>query len=273
MSRNHFFYNIRYIELLAHLLNGEIITKQRAAELLNVEEITISRALRFYRSLGIEAFGRKSGIKIFNKPKKEDLIFLASNYISSKLSSDYFYKSIKTYSKIDAGFFNKIVLLSKAIKENIIIKVKYQRLTDNKTNEYTLKPYKLIESNNNWILHALKEDESILKTFYLSRMQHILLTEKKFRKDYLDDNLGEMEEVILKFVPEVERELYYKIWFDEFEIEKQSDGSIILKTNYPINNRLAAWCISWWDAIEIIKPVELKKYINEMYSDFIKKNN
>jgi predicted DNA-binding transcriptional regulator YafY len=263
---------IRKVELLAKLLNGESITKSQAADQFNVEEITISRILQYYRSLGIEAFGRKSGIKIFNKPKKDDLVTLASYYVSLKLNSDYFANSIKTYSKIDPKFFPKIILLAKAIKESIIVKINYQKLTNNITSNYLLKPYNLIETNNNWILHAVKEDETILKTFYLSRIKELSLTQKEFKKEIVEEKPGETKEIILKFVPQVEQELYYKIWFEDFEIQKQSDGYLILKTNQPITNRLAAWCISWWDAMEIISPGELKKYIADMYDDFNKIN-
>ena len=125
--------------------------------------------MQYYRSLGIEAFGRKSGIIIQNRPKKDDLVALASHYLSLTLNSNYFNNSIKTYSKIDPRFFSKIILIAKAVTEEIIIKIEYQKLTDNITSVYNLKPYKLIESNNNWILHAVKEDETILKTFYLSQ--------------------------------------------------------------------------------------------------------
>lgn len=272
MSKNRYTETNRNIELLARLLNGEQITKQQAADFYNVEEITISRALQYYRSLGIEAFGRKSGIIIQNRPKKEDLVALSSYYLSLKLNSGYFSSSIKTYSKIDPRFFSKITLAAKAVTEEILLNIEYQKLTDNLTSLYTLKPYKLIESNNNWILHAVKEGETTLKTFYLSRIKNITFTQKKFKKEFTENKSGDTKEIVLKFVPSVEQELYYKIWFEDFEIEKQSDGHIILRTNQPITNRLAAWCISWWDAIEILRPVELKKYINEMIEDYKVKN-
>lgn len=272
MGKNHISETNRNIELLARLLNGEQITKLHAADQFNVEEVTITRALQYYRSLGIEAFGRKSGIKIFNKPKKEDLISLASYYLSIKLNSDYFINSIKNYSKIDPKFFTKIILLTKAVKEEIQVKIEYQRLTDNITSNYILQPYKLIESDNNWILQAIKEGETILKTFYLSRIKNVSLHKKKFKKEFTENKSGDIIEIVLKFVPQVEQELYYKIWFEDFEIEKQSDGYLILRTQQQINNRLAAWCISWWDAIEIVKPVELKKYIDEMILDYQTKN-
>lgn len=92
------------------------------------------------------------------------------------------------------------------------------------------------------------------------------------KKEFMETKSNDIKEIILKFVPQVEQELYYKIWFEDFEIEKQSDGHIILRTSQPITNRLAAWCISWWDAMEIIQPKELKKYIKEMIDNYYKLN-
>lgn len=272
MGKNHFAETIRNVELLARLLNNEQITKSQAAEQYNVEEVTITRALQYYRSLGIEAFGRKSGIRTFNKPKKDDLIVLLAEYLSIKLNSDYFINSIKTFSKIDPDFFSKIILIAKAVKEETIIKIEYQRLSDNLVSNYTIKPYKLIDSNNNWIMHAVKVDETILKTFYLSRIKKILFIGRKFKKEVLEERTGDIKEIILKFAPQVEQELYYKIWFEDFEIEKLENGYLLLKTKQPITNKLASWCISWWDTIQIVEPLKLKEYINEMIDNYKAKN-
>ena len=39
-----------------------------------------------------------------------------------------------------------------------------------------------------------------------------------------------------------------------------------------ITNKIASWCISWWNMLEIIEPIELKNYINEMEKAFNDKN-
>ena len=96
--------SIRRFELLARILNGERLTKANAAEDYSVEEITISRDLQFFRSLGIEVLSRKNGIEIFNKVKNEHLIRFASEYFALKMNSDYFTKSVKVFSKIPFGF-------------------------------------------------------------------------------------------------------------------------------------------------------------------------
>ena len=268
MAKSYSNESIRRFELLARILNGEQITKIKAAEDYSVEEITISRDLQFFRSLGIEVLSRKNGIEIFNKVKNEHLIRFASEYFTLKMNSDYFTKSVKVFSKVDRNFYQQIVLLTKAIKESRIIKLTYQRLSDDKIKEYTLKPIRLVESNNNWILHAIKEDEIILQLFYLSRIINFQPTNKRFEIPTEIDENKEKYEIVLRFSPEVENEIYYKIWFDEFEIEKDKDGFIILKTWQPITNRLASWCVSWWDKINIVYPKNLKNHIKEMINAY-----
>ena len=272
MAKSYSNESIRRFELLARILNEERITKTEAAEDYSVEEITISRDLQFFRSLGIEVLSRKNGIEIFNKMKSEHLISFASEYFALKMNSDYFTKSVKVFSKVDKNFYQQIVLLTKAIQESRVVKITYQRLSDDEIKSYTLQPLRLVESNNNWILHAIKEDEIVLQLFYLSRIISFQLTSKKFAIPIEIDENKEIYEIALRFSPEVENEIYYKIWFDEFEITKDKDGYIILKTKQPISNRLASWCVSWWDKIEIKSPDELLVRIQQMIKNFKSKN-
>jgi predicted DNA-binding transcriptional regulator YafY len=262
----------RSIEVLARLLNGEVITKQQAADEYGVEEITVSRMLQSYRTNGLEVFGRKSGIKIFIPPQKETLLPLAAEYIAVTLNTESILNSLEKYSKIDEDFFIKVVLITSAVRDQRILSVQYKRLSDNVESGYVLKPYRLTESDGNWILHAVKENESIIKTFYLSRMNSIKVSGKHFKRDVEIEESNKKEKIILRFVPDVEQELYYKIWFDDFSIRKNEDGTIELTTEQIITNRLAAWCISWWDAMEIIEPLVLKEYAKEMIDSYLTKN-
>ncbi|MEO8399091.1 MAG: WYL domain-containing transcriptional regulator [Ignavibacteriaceae bacterium] len=272
MAKNVISETIRRAEILARLLNREIITKSEAAFYYNVEEITINRDLNFLRNLGLNISSRKGELKLFSQPSKDLLVNLSSEYICLKLNSELYKNSIKVFSKLNKDFFSYLILLSKAVSESLFIKIKYQRFYDNEIQQYELKPIRLVESNNNWLLHAVKKDEIILKTFYLSRMKEIVVTDKKFKLEKTPAELEKKYEIKLRFKPQVENEINYKIWFDEFEIEKDEKNFIILKTIQPITNKLAAWCISWWDAIEIISPKELKDYIKEIYYDFSKSN-
>jgi predicted DNA-binding transcriptional regulator YafY len=129
---------------------------------------------------------------------------------------------------------------------------------------YRLKPVRLVNSDFNWILLGIKEGESITKSFYVSRIENLIYHDESFMPITESASKKKLYEITLRFNPEVEDEVLDKIWFDDFTLKKDSKRFIILKTNQEISNRLAAWCLSWWDMIKIIKPKRLKEYTTEM---------
>ena len=263
---------IRRSELLARIMNGEKLSKADAADIFNVTEITINRDLRALRDSGIRIYSKKNKLILEEIPQTSELIQIASDYLPLKLNSDIFYKQVKVYSKTDKqDFFNKLVLISKAVEEGLTVDLIYKRLNDNNIDKYRLYPVRLVNVGFNWILHAFKVGEDIIKSFYLSRIQKIKLTDKKFSKLSLPHKEEKLYTIKLKFDKEVQDEILDKIWFESFKLE-EVNGSVILITKQPITNSLASWCISWWDTIEILKPLELKRYIDEMIQEYRTKN-
>lgn len=263
---------LRRAELLARVMNGEVLSKADAAELFSVTEVTINRDLKALRDIGISMFSKKGKLVIEENLPTPELISLASNYLPLKLNSDVFHKQVKVYSSADRkDYYPKLILLSKAVEEGLIIDLKYKRFYDNKIEEYKLYPVRMINDNLNWKLHAFKAGEDIIKTFYLSRIQKLKITNEKFSKLSLPKKKEKFIEIELQFDTQVRDEFIDKIWFESFELDEK-EGYIVLKTKQPITNSLAAWCISWWDAIQIVKPKELKIYIDEMINDFKSQN-
>jgi predicted DNA-binding transcriptional regulator YafY len=258
---------IRQSELLSMCLIGLLLSKTDYAEMFNVDEITINRDIQKLKQNGIDIFSRKKILQIGAMPSNDILTKFASDYLPLKLNSDLFFTKIKSYQKVDKEFFKKFILISKACKENYYIKVKYRKANEEIKN-YSLKPIQLVNNELNWILHAYKENSDILQTFYLTRILSFDLLNKRFKLPVQTTNNDEKFDITLKFDPEVKNEIFSKIFFDEFEVEIEKDGFIILTTYQPITNHLASWCISWYDTIEIISPVELKIHINKMIESY-----
>ena len=259
---------IRRSELLARVMNSEHLSKADAADIFKVSEITINRDLRSLREVGIRVYSKKNKLILEETPSITTLITLASDYLPLKLNSDVFHRQVKVYSKSDKqSFFIKLVLLAKAVDEGLVIDMVYKRFYDNKISGYKLYPVRLVNNEHNWILQAFKADEDIIKFFYLSRIQKLDITDKKFSKLSIPKEDKELYDFELKFDSRVRDEILDKIWFDSFELE-ENEGYIILKTKQPISNTLAGWCISWWDTIQIVNPAELKKYIEEMIKEY-----
>ena len=190
-----------------------------------------------------------------------------------KLNSDVFKNQAKLLLKSDpAKYFTLLVLIAKAVNEGRIIIFKYKRLGDNEENNYTVKPVRLFTNELNWILLGFKNDENTLKTFYLSRINSLVITDKKFKTLNIPENKETRYKMIFQFNPEVKEEIISKIWFTDFEVKTDANDYVILTTIQPITKKLASWCISWWDTIQIIEPLKLIDYINDMIDNFKSKN-
>ncbi|MEE9431483.1 MAG: transcriptional regulator [Melioribacteraceae bacterium] len=264
---------IRQIEILARLKNSESFSKADLAFEYSVSEITINRDLKALRNMGFQVFSKNGTVKLLEQPLTEDLIHLSSDFLSLEISSNQLNKSISNLSKLKKeNFFETLILLTKAVNESKIIEFTYKRFYDNEIKMYKLKPIKLTQNDFNWLIDGIKVGEKITKTFYLSKIENIKLTNKVFKKLNDETPNSKRYKIILKFNPEVKNEISDKIWFDNFGLQEDQTGFITLTTNQPLTNKLASWCISWWDTITIEEPIELKSYINKMI-DCYRKNN
>lgn len=262
----------RQVEILSAVLNGESKSKADYAELYSVSEITINRDISALRKLGIQINSKKNCLILFEKPSVAILVSLCSNYLPLKINSASFKEQIELISKINQGaFFQNLTLVSKAVSEKLYLKINYKK-KNGEINNYLLKPYRMILKDKNWQLLAVKEGETEVQTFFLSRIQSIKQLNKKFEITSRETDRKNNFEIILEFDSSVENEIYDKIWFDNYTLEKAKNKNIILKTMQPINSSLAGWCITWWDTIKIVKPMALKKYCAEMISEFLKRN-
>ena len=264
---------IRRAEVLARVYNGEILSKSDIADEYKVAEITINRDISELRKYGIQIYSKKGKLVILEEPEAVVLQKITADYLPVSMNSNIFFKQIKLLSKANNhNYFPVLILLAKAINEKSIVEFKYQRLSDNLINDYKVIPLQLLSNEFNWILHGNKLGEDILKSFFLSRISSIKLTNKKAKDSKVPVSTDISYKVVLRFNPSVKEEIKSKIWFEDFEIVNDEHGYFILSTNQPISNRLASWCISWWDKIEVIEPVELRQFIKRMMSAFNTKN-
>jgi predicted DNA-binding transcriptional regulator YafY len=262
----------RRSELLAKIIAGEKLSKADAAFYFGVTEVTINRYLKFYRDNGLPIFSKKNCITITGELNERVLIEIASDYIPLKLNSDVFHKKVKVFAeKSGLNFFPKLILLTKAVNEGIEIIIDYTRLSDGVTSKYCLQPIRLINDDLNWILHAMKKNGTVIQSFYLSRIENVTLSNTKFKKQNIPVESAKMYDMEFKFDKKVYDELQFKIWFEDYKVT-QNENHTILKTRQTISNALASWCISWWDTIEVVQPVDLKNYISEMINLFQTKN-
>ena len=260
-------------EILADILRGETKSKADYAFEHKVAEITINRDLQWFRQNGIPVYSKNGKVIIEGKFAKSNLNRILSEYLSVKLNASFYLDNIEavsySHSKV---YFQNLVLVTKAVKEKREIKIHYKRITDGIEVVYNVKPVKLLLSGFNWIMQAIKEGESLVKIFYVTRIRNIELLDKNFELESPKQQSKEQEKIKIKFSKSVRAQLTDKIWFPEFELTEDEEGNVILETEQEINNALAGWCVSWWDKIEILEPDYLKEHISNMIAAFNSKN-
>lgn len=262
----------RQIEILALIQNGANLSKADWAYKYSVSEITINRDLKELRNKGVSVFSKNGRVILNEKIDKNVQIELITVYYSLSLYSETIVKKLTVILKQNGEkHFSIITLIAKAIHEKLKIDISYKRFYDNEIGNYLLKPISIDTSELNWILTAYKDGEEIPKSFYLNRIESIKLTNLKFKIPSTNKK-EKLSEIVLRFNPKVKNEIKDKIWFEDYEFTVNSDNYITLKTNQPITNKLSAWCITWWDMIEIISPKELKNHTLDMIEDFMKIN-
>lgn len=250
---------LRRNEILAFVIKGGDYSKSDLAMLFKVAEITISRDLQWLRSQGVPIYSKKNIVVLTDKPNRNVLVQLLSQYIPIKLNTNLILDSVNPSIRISVKeFYEKCIIISKAVSEKRKIEIIYKRFYDNKINSYRVQPIKLYNNEYNWILRAIDENDIIEKSYYLSRITQVSLTEEMFDIAETDTSNVVKKKIILKFSPEVESQVLDKIWFDKFDLKKENDGTIVLTTRQPLTNKLASWCISWWDKLTIVSPVALK---------------
>lgn len=230
---------LKQTEIIAHILNGEIISKADWAYRYEVSEITINRDLRELRQKGLQIFSKNGKVVLLEDPSKQILRNLLSNYISLSTYSEIITKKLKgLFNNNYKMHFSHLAILSQAIKSKRKIEVKYKRFYDNKVGDYLLRPISIESNELNWVLHAFKEGEETLKTFYIQRLEDIRTTNTFFSIQTETKSKNHKYTVILKFHPDVENEILDKTWFEDYKLEKDEKGFTILTTQQEITNKL-----------------------------------
>ncbi|WP_028612552.1 helix-turn-helix transcriptional regulator [Paenibacillus harenae] len=171
--------------------------------------------------------------------------------------------------------------LSKAVDESKVIFFTYTNMQGNET-ERRVEPMGLVLKGYTWYLYGFCLQRNDFRNFRLSRIRGLTVLHDKFeRREVSLSELNErwgpkrndnMIDLVLKFngAARVQVEDH----FDESEIERQSDGSFIVRVHYPENDWLIGFLLSFRTGVCVLEPTRIasavKKAaieISEMYRD------
>jgi predicted DNA-binding transcriptional regulator YafY len=165
-----------------------------------------------------------------------------------------------------------------AIKDKMIVNIGCSN------NIKTVEPYKIASFDNFWYLFAKDLKDNKIKTFMLSNIKKIELTNKKYKTNqktidnvlenihsaWFDD--GQTFEVVIEVLPPITQYFLKRDFLQSQEIiEKKSNGNLIIKFEVTHDEDIDNLIKSWLPHIKVLEPTrfknktkkELEKYLQE----------
>ena len=186
--------------------------------------------------------------------------------------------AVRQYPKenINYDFMDKIAY---AIQSEQKIKISY---TTGKGYYYksVIEPYGIKIADNHYLI---AKEKGSLVTFKISRISELEILENEyFEKDedfdikkYCNQSFGiytgEIEEVILQFSSDAAKYVLNYHFHPTQEMEKQKDGSVIVRFKASGNYEIVTELLKWRDNVKILSPDSIKenyeKTVESMYQN------
>jgi predicted DNA-binding transcriptional regulator YafY len=289
---------------IVYILMNKTTTAKELAERFEVSVRTIYRDIETLSSSNIPIYtsqGRGGGIalldgyilskSILSEREQTEILFAlqslsATRYpeiekVISKLSS-LFNRDELCWIDVDFslwgndGYANEFNLLKTAIVNRQVLHFEYNNSLGEQSNR-SVYPIKLLFKHNAWYLKAFCLLRQGQRTFKISRMSDMQITEETFADISIDELLEEAKkpmpatsiEVCMKISPGGAYRVFDE--FDKNEIAKNSDGSFTVTSSYPEGEWLFNYILSFGSLAEVIKPEHIKKDVLRRLEESVKK--
>lgn len=295
----------RLFEIVYILLDKKAITAKELAERFEVSVRTIYRDIDTLSSAGIPIYasqGKGGGISllddyILNKSvlsenEQNEILFALQSLtvtqnpetdkVLSKLSS-LFNKNKINWIEVDFSPWGsgknqkcQFNVLKNAILNHQIIEFEYINSSGEKSSR-KVEPIKFIFKVNAWYLQGFCLSKKAYRTFKISRMLDVQITQEIFVErspDEIPEDTHEKKstkriDVQLKISPLGAYRVYDE--FDEKENVKNQDGSFTVTTSLPESEWLYNYILSFGANAEVLAPQNIREVIQNKLEEIIEK--
>ncbi|NJJ35802.1 YafY family transcriptional regulator [Clostridioides difficile] len=289
----------RLFEIIYILLDKKKVTATELAEHFEVSRRTICRDVEILSASGIPIYtdkGRNGGIGILDnftfdksilseQEQKEILASLESLNIlkypevDSTLSKlkPLFCKSDINWITVDFSHWgsndiekDKFIKIKSAILDCNIITFEYIN-TYGKVTKRCVEPLMLWFKEKSWYIKAYCRQKNDYRVFKIVRMRNICVCEQTFIRS-IPVEVGEIKEdenesITLKL--KISKDVGYRV-YDEFDIDNilyDNDGDFIVTVQYPKNDWIYGYILSFGKNIEVLEPIDVRNKILQIIDD------
>ncbi|WP_312340178.1 helix-turn-helix transcriptional regulator [Anaerospora hongkongensis] len=285
----------RLYEITTILLNRQTVTAKELAERFQVSTRTIYRDVDVLSTAGVPVYmnkGKGGGIALLesyalnrtliSEAESESLLLAiktlqATQYPGvdtalEKISA--LFKKIPEHDWVEVDFSpwgslpeeqNKFTEIKRAMLQRKVIRFVYVNGNGQKSIRLA-EPEKLLFKGNCWYLSAYCRIRRESRTFRISRLKNLEVTDEQFagRKKIENPEAAEVSQqslikVKLQFQAKALSRLYD--YFEENAITSGPDGSCVLEAALPEGEWLYSYILSFGSLVEVIEPTHIRNLI------------
>ncbi len=293
--------NNRLFEIIYILMQKKKVTAKELADKFEVSTRTIYRDIEILSRANIPVYatkGKEGGIGllegyvlnkcILSEEEQNQILFALQGMkkvrgkeeknILEKLST-LFNKEINDWIKVDFSNWEKgneqeerFDMIKTAILNKNLIKFTYYN-SNGERSKRIVEPLQIWFKDKSWYLISycrLKEDYRIFK---ITRIKEIEILQKHFEKNLPKEKKEEkysLKNISLEL--EINKEMTYRV-YDEFEnreITKKEDGNFIVNVEYPENEWIYGYILSFGEYAKVLKPEYAKTIIKDKLQKTLK---
>ncbi len=283
--------NNRLFEILYILLQKKKVTAKELAEKFEVSTRTIYRDIEALSSANIPIYmskGKDGGIgileeyvlnkSILSEEEQNQILFALQSLekmngnsekdILEKMST-IFNKKVTDWIKIDFSNWspskeNTFQIIKSAILNKQLIEFTYYNSTGEKSTRI-VEPLQIWFKDKSWYLISYCRLKNDYRFFKLTRMKNVKLLEEHFERDMPEQNeeKKEIKNIILEL--EISKEMAFRVYdeFDNHEITKREDGNFIVKVEFPENEWVYSFILSFGEYVKVISPEYAKNIVKQ----------
>ena len=283
----------RLFEIVYILLERKTVTAKELAERFEVSTRTIYRDIEILSNSKIPVYankGRGGGIclldnfvldkSILSDEEQNQILF--GLQVQQKLNIDnkktafqklttIFNKASKNWIEVDFADWgidnlkdNKFELIKKAILNNQVIQFVYYNSYGQETNRQ-VEPLQIWFKDKAWYIKGYCRLKKDYRLFKITRMKDVEILDEHFERELPKKLEQKYNLKTISLELEISKDISYRV-YDEFQkenITKKENGDFIVKVEYPENDWVYGYILSFGEHVKVISPEYLKKAIKE----------
>lgn len=290
----------RLFEIVYILLERKTITAKELAERFEVSTRTIYRDIEILSQAKIPVYANKGnggGIglledyvldkSVLSEEEQNQILFTLQSMekISNQDEKNILEKMSSIFNKsktnwIDVDFsdwgtngeqdqtFN--LIRNAILKHNVIEFVYYNSYGEEKKRQ--AEPLQIYFKDKSWYLKAYCRLKQDYRLFKISRMKDIKLLNETFERELPQIKENKFDYKTIQLELEISKDMSYRV-YDEFKREdiiKNKNGDFIVKVEFPENDWVYGYILSFGENIKVLSPGYVKSIIKEKLQKSLK---